>query len=283
MMKERIISTIVLFLSIAGILAVMGVFGGVLVLTFFSALTQWELYQLMEKIGWKPHKKSATIFGIIILMGSFFSGKGLFDFHYDISMLALTIGIFASHLVSMGKPEDLKSIFLPTIFGILYVPIMLCIPLSFIRELSLLWWESNLPLLFILWIIVVTKFSDIGGLIIGSKFGKHKLAPVFSPQKTYEGLLGSILFSIAAGRIFAFCCGHSWPSHFMDMKMDIVSVLIATIALISDLVESGFKRLAGEKDSGNTISGIGGAFDLMDSLILTLPMGVIIIREFILF
>jgi phosphatidate cytidylyltransferase len=65
--------------------------------------------------------------------------------------------------------------------------------------------------------------------------------------------------------------------------MDIIATLIATIALISDLVESGFKRLAGEKDSGNTIPGIGGVFDLMDSLILTLPMGVIMIREFVLF
>jgi phosphatidate cytidylyltransferase len=281
MMKARIGSTIVLCALATWILMVAGILGGVFLLTLCAALTQWELYQLMEKIGWKPQKKIATAFGIIVLLGSFINREGFFDFNYVLSTLALVTGIFAFSVVLTGKPEDLKNVFLPTLFGFLYVPIMLCIPLLFIHKFLILS-ESNLPLLLILWIILVAKFSDIGGLLIGRTFGKHKLAPAFSPQKTYEGLLGSLLFSTAIGYIFAFCCGHSWPINFTKIKIGLVAILIAIIALVSDLIESGFKRLAGEKDSGHIIPGIGGVFDLMDSLILSLPMGVIIIKEFIL-
>jgi phosphatidate cytidylyltransferase len=280
-MKKRIFSTIVLFALVTLTLTKMGILGGILLLALCSALTQWELYQLMEKIGWQPHKRSATAIGILILLGGFFSRDGLFDLNYILSLFAITVTAFAFSLVSTGKPEDLKNIFLPTIFGIFYVPVMLYIPISFISKFLLLS-ESNLPLLLILWVIIVTKFSDIGGLLVGYKFGKHRLAPAFSPKKTYEGLLGSVLFSVAIGYIFAFCCGNAWPENFTKVKIGILSAVIAGVALVSDLVESGFKRLAGEKDSGHAIPGIGGMFDLMDSLILALPVGVVIIKNFIL-
>jgi phosphatidate cytidylyltransferase len=258
----------------------MGILGGILLLALCSALAQWELYQLMEKIDWKPYKKSATTIGTIVLLESFFSREGFFDFNYILSMFVITVTIFAFFLIITGKPEHLKSVFLPTIFGFIYIPIMFSIPVSFIPKF-LLFGEANLPLLLILWVIVVTKFSDIGGLLIGYKFGKHKLAPVFSPKKTYEGLLGSVLFSTIIGYVFAFCCGNTWPKNFTKVKIAILSIIIAIVALISDLVESGFKRLAGEKDSGHIIPGIGGILDLMDSLILALPVGVIIIKEYI--
>ncbi|MDR1907125.1 MAG: phosphatidate cytidylyltransferase [Puniceicoccales bacterium] len=279
-MKKRIFSTIILLTLVTVTLMRMGILGGVLLLALCSALSQWELYRLMEKMGWRPHKKGATALGTIVLLESFFLQEGFFDFNYTLSLFVLTVTIFAFSLVLTGKPEDLKSVFLPTIFGFFYIPIMFSIPIAFIPKFSLLA-ESNLPLLLILWIVVVAKFSDIGGLLIGRKFGKHKLAPAFSPKKTYEGLWGSILFSVVIGYIFAFCCGRAWPTNFTKAKIGIVSAIIAVIALISDLVESGFKRLAGEKDSGHTIPGIGGVFDLIDSLVLALPMGIIIIKEFI--
>jgi phosphatidate cytidylyltransferase len=203
------------------------------------------------------------------------------DFNYVLSALVLILCTFTISLVLMGKPEDLKNVLIPGIFGILYIPIMFCIPFLFVKKFLLLG-ESKLALRLILWIIAVAKLSDIGGLLVGRRWGKHKLAPLFSPGKTYEGLVGSLLFSVATGYIFAFCCAGGWPSSFSKVKIGIISALIALLALLSDLVESGFKRLAGVKDSGRTIPGIGGVLDLMDSLILSLPVGVIILKEFIL-
>ncbi|MDR0590718.1 MAG: phosphatidate cytidylyltransferase [Puniceicoccales bacterium] len=279
-MKARVGSTVILCVLVAWVLWSAGILGGVFLLALCSALTQWELYQLMEKMGWKPQKKMATAWGIIVVQGSFFSREGIFDFSYVLSALVLATVIFAFFVVLAGEPEDLKNIFLPTIFGILYVPTLFCIPLLFARNLLILS-DPNLPLLLILWIIFVAKLSDIGGLLVGRRFGKRKLAPAFSPQKTYEGLMGSLLFSVTGGYIFVFCCGCAWPANFTGIKIGAIAAIIAVIALISDLVESGFKRLAGVKDSGRMIPGIGGAFDLMDSLILSLPAGVIIIKTFI--
>jgi phosphatidate cytidylyltransferase len=280
-MKERMFSTAILCTLVTVTLTKMGILGGVLLLALCSASAQWELYRLMEKMGWRPHRRSATLLGTLILVGSFFSRDGFFDLNYVSIMSVETVVIFAFSLVLLGsKPEDLKTVFLPTIFGIFYVPIMFAIPISLIPKFLLL--ESNLPLLLILWVIAVTKFSDIGGLLIGSKLGKHKLAPAFSPKKTWEGLGGSILFSVAIGYVFALCCGNAWPKSFTNGKIGILSAIIAVIALVSDLVESGFKRLAGEKDSCHTIPGIGGMLDVMDSLILALPMGIILINECVL-
>jgi phosphatidate cytidylyltransferase len=281
MMKARIFSTVILCLLVVGTIGGGGIQGGILLLATCSALAQWEFYQLAEKIGWKPHKKSATLLGTLVLVGSFFSREGIVDFNYVLSALVFILCTFAISPVLTGKPEDLKNVLIPTVFGVLYIPIMLCIPLLFARKFLFLG-EANLPLRLILWIIAVAKFSDIGGLLVGRRWGKHQLAPLFSPGKTYEGLAGSLLFSVAAGYIFALCCAASWPSSFSGIKIGALSILIASLALLSDLVESGFKRLAGVKDSGRTIPGIGGMLDLMDSLILSLPVGVIILKEFIL-
>ncbi|MDR2200595.1 MAG: phosphatidate cytidylyltransferase [Puniceicoccales bacterium] len=280
-MKARILSTVVLCLLLIGTLLNGGISGGVLLLVICSALAQLEFYQLSEKIGWKPHKKSATLLGTMVLWGSFFSREGMVDLNYVLSALALIFLTFALSLLLTGKPEDLKNIFIPTVFGILYIPTMFCIPLLFIKKFLLLG-ESILALRLVLWIITVAKFSDIGGLLIGRRWGKHRLAPLFSPAKTYEGLVGSLLFSVAVGYIFALCCSDAWPSSFSKVKIAFLSVLIALLALISDLIESGFKRLAKVKDSGHSIPGIGGVLDLMDSLILSLPIGVIVLKEFIL-
>jgi phosphatidate cytidylyltransferase len=242
--------------------------------TLCSALTQWELYQLMEKTDWKPQKNGYGI-GIIVVQGSFFNREGIFGFSYVLSVLVLATVLFAFFVVLTGKPEDLDNVFLPTSFGISYVPTLFCIPLLFARNLLILS-DLNISLLLILWVISVAKLSDIGGLLVG-----RKLAPAFSPQKTCEGLAGSLLFSVIGRYIFAFCCGRAWPTNFTKVKIGAVAVAIAVIALVSDLVESGFKRLTGVKDSGRMIPVIGGAFDLMDSLLLSLPAAVLIIQMFI--
>ncbi|MDR3317634.1 MAG: phosphatidate cytidylyltransferase [Puniceicoccales bacterium] len=280
-MKARIFSTIILWALVASLLSAKGIVGGFFLLIIASTYTQLELYQLMEKSGWKPFKVSATILGILMLYGCLFLREGITDFSYILIFLALSIIIFSIPVILSDKPEQLKTVFLPTIFGMVYVPTMLSFPILFINKLSI-FTETTLPLLLVLWIIVVVKFSDVGGLLFGHSFGKHKIVPHFSPKKTYEGLIGSIIFSILSGHIFASCCGNYWPSKFTKLSIGILSTLLAIVSLISDLIESGFKRLANEKDSGTSIPGIGGVFDLTDSLILTLPLGIIIIKEFIL-
>lgn len=123
----------------------------------------------------------------------------------------------------------------------------------------------------LLWLLAVTKFTDMGAYITGSLIGKHKMIPHISPGKTWEGFAGAILFSQLAG------CGlyallptqltalHSWP-HVIAL-----SLILAILAVIGDLAESIVKRTLNAKDSGNMLPGIGGGLDLIDSICFTAP------------
>lgn len=297
-MKQRIISTFILWGTVIGCLAGLGIAGGILLLVLLALLTQWELYRLMERIGWKPYKTLATLLGLLLLIKAISPSSGLFDFDGVLSTIAFSIFLFSLEVIFSSDPHALKYAFLPSLFGLLYVPFLFSFPLTFLKFFQ--FGDQLLGIALVLWIIIVTKFSDVGGLLVGCKFGKHKLAPNFSPKKTYEGLIGSLIFSNIAGYGFAYCCQHllifekfwppwvtrypicAWTVTFTPLKMILVASLLSCIALVSDLVESGFKRLAQQKDSGNTIPGIGGIFDLTDSLILTLPLGVMILKEWIL-
>ncbi|RFU71320.1 phosphatidate cytidylyltransferase [Peribacillus saganii] len=110
--------------------------------------------------------------------------------------------------------------------------------------------------------------TDSGAYFIGRSIGKRKLWPEISPNKTVEGFLGGILFSLIVGAIF-----------FLFTSIDIsaaklfaMSVLIGIFGQMGDLVQSAYKRHYGVKDSGNLIPGHGGILDRMDSMIFILPL-----------
>ena len=119
---------------------------------------------------------------------------------------------------------------------------------------------------FVLLIFFSILVTDTGCYYFGSKFGKHKLAPIISPNKTIEGALGgtlcAILMSLLIGYMIQLPVYHSI----------IAAILIALFAQIGDLCESLIKRDAGVKDSGNTLPGHGGFLDRTDSYVFTLPV-----------
>ena len=123
----------------------------------------------------------------------------------------------------------------------------------------------------LLWLIAVTKFTDMGAYISGSLFGKHKMIPHISPGKTWEGIAGGILFAqLAACGLYALLPAqlaalHSWP------HVIILGFILAILAVIGDLAESIVKRSLNAKDSGNMLPGIGGGLDLIDSICFTAP------------
>ncbi len=138
--------------------------------------------------------------------------------------------------------------------------------------------HAHTGLAFALWLIAVSKFCDVGALLSGMAFGKHKMAPVISPKKTWEGAIGGLLTSAALGAgIVYFCHAYNYfPATFTPLLAAAVAVPIAGFGIVSDLVESVIKRRANTKDSGAAIPGIGGMFDLSDSLILTAPVGFLV-------
>ena len=119
-----------------------------------------------------------------------------------------------------------------------------------------------------LFILIVCVFTDLGGYIFGKTFKGPKLTKI-SPNKTYAGVIGGLLFSLTAGLIFV---KYFWSTE--AFKIDFVILIILLISFISqtgDLIISYFKRKAKLKDTGKILPGHGGLLDRIDGLIFVLP------------
>ncbi|MGA4669806.1 phosphatidate cytidylyltransferase [Propionibacteriaceae bacterium Y1923] len=109
--------------------------------------------------------------------------------------------------------------------------------------------------------------NDIGGYVLGVLFGKHKMAPVISPKKTWEGLAGSVLFAVPTGILLAtWLLDSSW---WVGAVLGLTMVVTATAG---DLIESMVKRDVGIKDMSSFLPGHGGVMDRLDSLLLSAPV-----------
>ncbi|HEY2443875.1 MAG TPA: phosphatidate cytidylyltransferase [Streptosporangiaceae bacterium] len=128
----------------------------------------------------------------------------------------------------------------------------------------------------VLLFLVLTVCSDTGGYFAGILVGKHPLAPVISPKKTWEGLAGSALACLAAGGILlpVLLSGHAWQGLLLGAA-------VVTAATLGDLVESMIKRDLGIKDMGTLLPGHGGAFDRIDAMLLTAPVTWLLLVAFI--
>ncbi len=113
--------------------------------------------------------------------------------------------------------------------------------------------------------ILVTIASDIGGYIAGVLFGKHPMAPVISPKKSWEGFAGSLIFTVVAGwALVVYLLDGDW---WVGICLGLIAVVMATLG---DLCESVMKRDLGIKDMSQVIPGHGGLMDRLDSLLATI-------------
>ena len=128
--------------------------------------------------------------------------------------------------------------------------------------LALLWIRERDAhgLALLVWTFIVTWSTDIGAYFAGRSFGKRKLAPTISPNKTVEGLYGGIVAAALFGGAWALATG-------LGTALLALAPVLAIAAQAGDLFESGMKRRAGVKDSGAWLPGHGGALDRLDGLV----------------
>jgi phosphatidate cytidylyltransferase len=124
--------------------------------------------------------------------------------------------------------------------------------------------------------VVLTVSSDVGGYFAGILIGRHPMAPVISPKKTWEGLAGSTAACLAAGAIALplLLHGHVWQGL-------ILGVAAVAAATLGDLVESMIKRDLEIKDMGSVFPGHGGALDRIDSLLVMAPVAWLLLKVFV--
>jgi phosphatidate cytidylyltransferase len=126
---------------------------------------------------------------------------------------------------------------------------------------------------FMLGAIIAAAGYDIGGYVVGSRFGRHSLAPSVSPNKTWEGLVGGCAVAIGAS------AGITSQIHPWRVSTAFVlGLIVAVVAPCGDLVESMIKRDLGVKDMGSLLPGHGGMLDRIDALLFVLPAAYCFVR-----
>lgn len=283
---RRLLSTVVLW---AVLLAAM--FSGntvlsnsvfLLIMCTLTVVGLLEFYGLAAKIGLFCFRIPGIIGGLLLIVGTFlhFTGKlGISGTparvnDFEISFIILfVLGLCVRQFLSKSNTTGIVAIS-TTLFGLMYVPWLL----NFIQKIN--YFPGVNGVYYVLYFIVVTKFSDTGAYITGSLIGKTKMIPRISPGKTWEGFAGAILFSVGASVAFAHF-GRSKVPEFTLPHAVILGLVLSISAVIGDLIESLFKREAGVKDSGGFFPGIGGILDLLDSLLFNAPLMYLFLRHVI--
>lgn len=263
-MKYRIGSTLALWAGLFAGLYLIGPAFAVWLLAATAVAAQWELYGMLAKVGFQPYKRVGCVLGGMTVLGAYHVPQA----NDAIIVLAVIVPTLTL-LVRKSEPSRIHGL-VPTLFGVLFIPFML----SFLVHCIVRGETEAQGLALAILILSMAKFTDVGALVVGTRIGKTKLAPSISPAKTWEGVVGGLLLSSAVcGTAVLLLPASLFPSFLNPLLAALIALPVGAMAVASDLVESVFKREADVKDSGRLIPGIGGAFDLVDSLVLSAPFG----------
>ena len=152
-----------------------------------------------------------------------------------------------------------------TVFAASHVPALMTLQIPGFEGKSIL---------LIAFLVVVVQSSDVLQYIFGKLFGRHKIAPLLSPSKTWEGFLGGVLSASFLGACLW------WMTPFAFWQAFLVSLIISIMGFFGGLVMSAIKRDKGVKDWGHLIAGHGGFIDRLDSVVFSAPIFFHIVRYF---
>jgi len=241
-----------------------------------------EFYGLVEKRGLVCFRYWGIAAGIVLMIGTSLHLTGNLGIHgtpsrvndFETSILILfVLGLCVRQFVSKSNTAGILAIS-TTLFGLMYVPWLL----NFIQKINFFPDINNNGKFYVLYFILVTKFSDTGAYVVGSLIGRHKMIPRISPAKTWEGFAGAVAVATGASLAYSYFLADKMPD-MTPLHAVILGVILSSTAVIGDLIESLFKREAGVKDSGNFFPGIGGILDLLDSLLFNAPIMYLYLRH----
>ena len=256
MIAKRLSSSLILILLVGVSIAVNWLTNFVIIA--FSLLALYEFFTMIEKKDIEIFKYFGIVVGLTVLL----SVSIRFEITRGWELLFITLALLSLMLIQFKRYENSGVIISlsTTIFGVFYIAWFM----SFLIKVRYLSYGVGL----LATVILITKVGDIGAYLIGSRFGRHTLISRISPNKTREGFLGGLLFSVLAafaGKIFM-------PPYFSYPHLFILGLFLGVLGQLGDLSESLMKRDCGIKDSGNIFPGLGGALDCVDSLLFTAPV-----------
>jgi len=244
-----------------------------LIIALFGLAGQWEFYRAQEEKGHKVFEKSGLFCGALIFFASWYflvlePDRARFV-HFGLELVlvfSLLGGLIRLVVVDEHHRTPIITAAL-TVLGLLYVPYLF----NFVALLAFMPGHTVENRYLLIYLLAVTKFSDVGAYVIGSLIGRHKMIPRISPGKTWEGFGGAIATSLVISVVMVRLLGPRMPQISLRDSI-ILGLLLPLVSVVGDLAESVVKRDASIKDSGKTIPGIGGALDLIDSILFTAPV-----------
>lgn len=254
-------------------------FSLLLIVLLLGVAGLWEMYGLAARTGLPCFRWSGVWAGIVLLGGTFALMSEIFFEPPDIEragdfasgvLAVFILWLLCRQFVSKSNTKAIGAI-AATVLGFLYVPWLL----NFIQKIY--FFPGVQGQHYVLFFILVTKFSDLGAYVTGSLIGRHKMIPRISPGKTWEGFAGAIVISTGVSVGYALLAGDRLAGMTLFHAV-ILGVLLSGSAVVGDLIESIFKREAGVKDSGRLFPGIGGILDLLDSLLFNAPIMYLYLR-----
>jgi phosphatidate cytidylyltransferase len=241
----------------------------------FGLIGLWEFYRMLDHKGLPNFKITGMICGAVMLAGSFYyfskiGPAGSYDFEVAV-LLFFLLTVFGRQMFARLRNDEPLQTMAYTLFGLLYVLWLF----NFITKIVYLTPRSSSGQVtgqfYVLYLIAVTKFSDMGAYLTGSAIGRHLMVPHISAKKTWEGLVGAIVLALLCSlALYKLMPGHLSVLNWKHAT--VLGLLLGIAAVLGDLAESIIKRSTDVKDSGNLLPGIGGALDLLDSLLFTAPL-----------
>ncbi|NOR65602.1 MAG: hypothetical protein GQ468_06255 [Candidatus Scalindua sp.] len=264
MLKTRIILGTAMLVAFCGIIYIDYAFDSDIGIGILGVLAGgiclYEFYNIVEKKGFALFKVSVIIGGVIVFLGLWLSAyeEGLKPI-YSCILFPIVFWLFFVQALKRGIDDTIKNVSV-TVFGIIYI----CFFLSFIMPIR------HMPngLSVILIVLLLTKGGDIGGYLFGRKFGRHKLTS-FSPNKTIEGASFALFCSLMIAVGLNALPGMRVMPFYLIVPF---GLLVGASGIIGDLIESIIKRDMAVKDSSSAIPAFGGLLDILDSLLISIPV-----------
>ena len=260
-MKTRIVAAVVL----VPVLLVLVLFAPKMVCAvIFAILMSIGAYEMLYRTGLVRRPRLVIYSAIMAFCVTMWSYAGAMQAYLLIGLLVYTFFLFSEVMMDHVKVR-IEKIGLCYLAGAV-VPFLLS---ALVRILNM----SVVGRYVILVPFVIAFLSDGGAYFVGLKFGRHKLAPVVSPNKTIEGALGGVAAAILGMLIYTLVIDLAFPQFQVDYLMAIVYGLMGSIVgVFGDLCFSIIKRQTGIKDYGNLIPGHGGVLDRFDSMMMVAPL-----------
>jgi len=252
---KRIITTII-GIPLIVLIIFWGKFPFFILIMILAFLGLNEFYNIARKQGYKPSYILGSILTAYFIGITYYDNYNLNYFKYMI----VTFFIIICFILQLFKKDFSKV--LPEISILIFGSIYLGYLLSFLLKVIFLP-NGNY---YLLCLFFITWANDVGAYIIGTNFGEIRIYPKISPNKTLEGSVGGILFSI----IITFTL-KNWLNLSFN-KLFFLGLILSMVGQLGDLFESILKRGSGMKDSGKLIPGQGGILDCFDSLLFTAPI-----------